>query len=208
MDSIWLWPLALVAFLLAWPALRALAARLAADRFPTQALGDAPDRIALVRVGEPRWRNPQPRESAERQLAGAGFVEAGAYTIREMTELTLALYANPADRAYAVLYDHPRSGFWAEFVTRYQDGTLSNYTTLEPMDVDVPEGSVHVAAPELSLVELWKRMLAERPERPMRECSRAAAASDFEHGYAESVAHHRQRSAARNGNESDLQQVA
>ncbi len=208
MDSIWLWPLALVAFLFAWPALRVLAARLTADRFPSQALGAAPERISLVRVAEPRWRNAKPRESAERQLAEAGFVEAGAYSVREMAELTLALYANPAARAYAVLYDHPHSGFWAEFVTRYQDGTLANYTSLEPMHADVPEGSVHVAAPELSLAELWKRMLAERPERAMRECSRSAAASDFERGYAESVAHHRQRSVAPEAREGGLEQVA
>ena len=150
MDSIWLWPLGLVAFLLALPGLRTLAATLLGSRLRPQALRSQPDHIFLLRVTEPKWRNLQPREATDRQLGAVGFIEAGAYVVREMPELTIALYAHPADSAYAVVYDHPLSGLWAEFVTRYDDGTLVTYTTLEPMDVDLPEGSVHVAAPQSS----------------------------------------------------------
>lgn len=192
MDSIWLWPLGLVAFLLAWPALRALGVRVLAGRLRTQALAQQPDRIELVRVAQPRWRHAQPREAADRVLTSVGFAEAGVYVVREMPELTIALYAHPAESAYAVCYDHPRSGFWAEFVTRYEDGTLATFTTLEPMAVDVPPGSLHVAAPTLGFGDLWKKMLAERPKQAMRPCDRAHAARDFEQGYAESVAYHKQ----------------
>ena len=196
MDSIWLWPLALVAVLMAWPALRAVTVHVLARRLRAQALDAQPDHIDLVRVAEPRWRNEHSRQAAERQLAEAGFVESGAYVVRQVPELTLALFAHPAEGAYAVLYDHPRSGTWAEFVTRYQDGSLATYTTLEPMDVDLPENSVHVAAPQLSLAELWKRMQRERPQRPMRACDRSHAARDFEQGYAESMAWHKRHSPA------------
>jgi hypothetical protein len=191
-DSIWLWPLGLVAFLLAWPALRALGVRILGDRFRAQALTEQPDHIDLVRVAQPRWRHPQPREAADRVLTGVGFAEAGVYVVRETPELTLALYAHPAESAYAVCYDHPRSGFWAEFVTRYEDGTLATFTTLEPIAVDVPPGSLHVAAPKLGFGDLWKKLLAERPKKAMRPCDRAHAARDFEQGYAESVAYHKQ----------------
>lgn len=191
MESIWLWPLALVAVLLAWPALRPLVARLFADRMRPQALAAQPDRIYLLRVEEARWRHAESREAAERQLAAAGFADAGTYVVREMPDLTLGLHAHTGERAYAILYDHPRSGFWAEFVTRYTDATLATYTTLEPMDVDLPQGSVYVADPRLTLTQLWQRMLAERPKKPMSECSRARAAQDFERGYAESVAYHK-----------------
>ena len=208
MDTIWIWPLAVGAFLLAWPALRASLRRASSAPFAPQALDAQPDRISLHREGEPRWRNPQPRDLADRQLASAGFVDAGTWVVREMPELTLGLYAHPGERSYAVFYDHPRSGSWVEFVTRYEDGTLANYTTLEPMDVEVPEGSVHVAAPELSVGELWKRMLAERPQRPMRECSRSAAAKDFERGYADSVAHHKRNAAAPESPADDVERVA
>jgi hypothetical protein len=195
-ESIWLWPLALVAFLLAWPALRPLAARLFGDRLRPQALAAQPDRIYLLRVLHANWRQPQSREAAERQLATAGFVEAGVYVVREMPELTLGLHAHPGESAYAVLYDHPRSGFWTEFVTRYTDGTIATYTTLEPVEVDTPPGSVHVAEPGLAPGQLWKKMLAERPEKAMRACERARAAQDFERGYAESVAYHKGRQAS------------
>ena len=50
MDSIWLWPLALVAVLFALPALRDLAARLAAGRYRAQVREVTPDFISLVRV--------------------------------------------------------------------------------------------------------------------------------------------------------------
>ena len=193
MDSIWLWPLALVALLLAWPALRPLAARLFPDPARPQALAPQPDHIYLLRVIDHHWRHPEPRAAAQRDLAAAGFVEAGTYVVREMPDLTLELHAHPAERAYAILYDHTRSGFWAELVTRYTDGTLATYTTLEPLELDLPEGSVHVAAPKTPLAELWKRMLAERPKKSSRECSRSGAARDFERGYAESVAHHKRK---------------
>ena len=192
-DTIWLWPLALVAVLFAWPAFRDLAGRMAAGHFRAQVRSAVPDTISLVRVREPRWSNREACEAALSELAASGFAEAGTFVVHEMPELLVGLHALPGERAYAVLYDHPRSGFWAEFVTRYQDGTLASFTTLEPMDVEVPEGSVHVAAPGCTLDVLWKRMREERPEKPMLECSRAAAAADFERGYAESVARHRRQ---------------
>ena len=195
MESFWLWPLALAAVVFAAPALRDLASRLTSFRRPTQALAEPPDTISLVRAREPDWRNPRAHALADRELALAGFAPAGEYVVHGMPELTVALYALPAEHTYAVLYDHPRSGFWAELVTRYEDGTLANYTTLEPVDVDAPEGSVFVAAPGVPLGTLWKRMRSERPQRAMRPCSRAEAARDFELGYAESVAFHRRRRA-------------
>lgn len=191
MDPIWIWPLALVALVAAGPAIRGLATRIALRRYRAPALAERPETISLVRVREPRWRNPQAQAAAHRQLAAAGFAEAGTFVVHQMPELVVALHALPAEHAYAVIYDHPRSGTWVELVTRYQDGTLAQFTTLEPMDVVLPAGSLHVAAPGTPLGELWKRMRSERPARPMRECSRAAAASDFERGYAESVEHHR-----------------
>lgn len=190
MDPIWIWAVALVAIIVSWPMWRGFLAKLAAPK-PVQALGEQPERITLQRIGDPRWRHRDDCLRAEHQLAAAGFVECGVYVIREMRDLTLGLWAHPAERAYAMVYDHARTGSWVEFVTRYQDDTLANFTTMEPMDVEVPEGSLHVSAPELSVAELWQRMLAERPARSMRECSRAAAAGDFERGYAESVAHHK-----------------
>ena len=149
-----MWPLGLVAFLLSWPVVRSLTVRLTRGRFRTQALGTQPDRINLVRATQPNWRQEQLREHSARQLSAAGFVNAGTFQVREMPELTLGLYANAQENTYAMLYDHPRTGFWAEFVTRYQDGTVANFTTLEPMDIEVPNGFMHVAAPHLTIGDL------------------------------------------------------
>ena len=195
MDSIWLWPLALVALLVTWPALSPLVTRLVAGRERSQVGEGLPDRIVLVRVAEPRWLHEEARKAAGTELAAAGFAEAGVYVVREMPELTIGLHAHVAEKAYAILYDHPRSGSWIEFVTRYTDGTLALYTTLDRADVEVPEGSVYVSEPGLSLATLWKRMLADRPAKAMLDCARARAAQDFERGYAESVALHKRRQA-------------
>lgn len=208
MESVWLWPLGLVAFLLAWPGLRSLAASIVGRVLRPQALLAQPDHIFLVRTPEPRWGNASSREATERQLASAGFVDAGTYLVREMPELTLAIHAHPGESAYAMLYDHPRSGFWCEFVTRYDDGTLATYTTLEPMAVDMPEGSVHVSEPRLSPGDLWKKMLAERPQKAMRACSRQGAAQDFERGYAESVAYHKSHTPAETEYDEEMKQAA
>lgn len=197
MDSIWLWPLALVVLLFALPALRDLGTRLAVRHYHPQVRESAPDHISLVRAHEPRWRNARAVAAADLELCAAGFAEAGTYLVHQMPELSVGLYALPGECAYAVVYDHPTSGFWAELVTRYHDGSIANFTTLEPMDVEVPPGSLHVAAPELSVGQLWKRMLAERPTKPMRECSRSSAAHDFERAYAESVARHKRAELSR-----------
>jgi len=194
-DSIWLWPLGLVAFLLAWPGLRALGVRYLARRVRTQAVLEPPDHISLSRMSEVRWRNAVARDAANRQVEAAGFAEAGNYVIHEMPQLVVGLYAHPGESAYAVFYDHPRSGFWVEFVSRFEDGTIASYTTLEPRDVDVPPGSSHVSAPDLRPGDLWKKMLADRPQKPLLPCSRGSAAADFEKGYAESVARHKEKTA-------------
>src|SRR5256885_614494 len=64
-DSIWLWPLGLVAFLLAWPGLRVLGVRYLSSRMKSQALVEPPDRISLSRMSEGRWRNPVAHERSE-----------------------------------------------------------------------------------------------------------------------------------------------
>ena len=188
-----MWPLGLVEFLLSWPVVRSLTVRLTRGRFRTQALGTQPDRINLVRATQPNWRQDQLREHSARQLSAAGFVNAGTFQVREMPELTLGLYANAQENTYAMLYDHPRMGFWAEFVTRYQDGTVANFTTLEPMDIQIPNGFMHVAAPHLTIGDLWKTMLADRPAKPMLPCNPFTAAVDFEKGYAAAMAYHKQQ---------------
>lgn len=207
MDSMWFWPLALLAFLLAWPALRAVGLRVFGSKLRVHAIYSQPDHISLERVENARWRNETSRESTERQLAQAGFVESGTYTVREMPDLMLALYAHPAERAYAILYDHPRSDFWVEFVTRYEDGSLATYTTLEPMQIDLPPDSVHVSAPELTPAQVWQKMRAERPRKPMHPCARAQAAQDFERGYAEAIAYHKKQHAPDTGHDADDEEL-
>jgi len=88
-DSIWLWPIALMAFLLCWPVLRAIAMHILGGTLRAQALAEQPDRIYLVHVLRPQWRNAASYENAAGQLTGAGLAPAGVYMVREMPELTL-----------------------------------------------------------------------------------------------------------------------
>ena len=60
---------------------------------------------------------------------------------------------------------------------------------------------------KLSVALLWKRMLADRPQKPMLECTRARAAQDFENGYAESIAYHKRRKAGA-ARDADLRHAA
>lgn len=187
MDSIWLWPLALVAFLLTWPAVRALTVRLTRGRFRVPAQATLPARVNLLYAAKPEWRHEQERDAAVRQLLAAGFVNAGSYRVRELPGMTLGMYAHRDENAYAVLNDHPRAGFWADLVTRYEDGRVAVFSTLEPMTANAHEGSAVVSEPHHSLADLWTRMLAERPQGTMMVCDPFRAAPDYEHGYAAAV---------------------
>jgi hypothetical protein len=98
-------------------------------------------------------------------------------------EFRVTLWANEPQSAYALLYHHPVKGTWCEFVTRYTDGSVASYSTLEPVAYHLPQGSMHVSKPRLSPGELWQHMLRERPARPMLPCRVTSAVQDFEAGH-------------------------
>jgi hypothetical protein len=84
-------------------------------------------------------------------------------------------------------------------VTRYHDGSLANFTTLEPMDVEVPEGSLYVAAPGYSVAELWQRMKCRAAGETHARVLTRRSFEGLRRGYAESVARHRRSERERPG---------
>jgi hypothetical protein len=100
---------ALVAVLVAWPALRRFAGALFSDRCGTQALGSSRTRSTCCAWPSPNWRRRTCAQARRDAARVGGFAESGVYVVREMPELTLGCTCTSAEKAYAILYDHPRS---------------------------------------------------------------------------------------------------
>ena len=187
MNSILFWLGMLAVLAVAGPALRMLIALVSGDQVALQALAKQPSSIRLSPAAASEWRNAAAADNVVRALAPQGFLDAGGYSIAEMAGVRVRLLAQASESFYAAWYEHPTAGSWLELVTRYQDGAGSSVSTLPPTGLAPLAGHQEVKAPGLSPLALLRRARAERPDRPMRPVSVAAAARDFEQGYAESI---------------------
>src|SRR5262245_54529863 len=88
-----------------------------------------PARLHLRRVESPGWTNPTAAQPQTAQLQELGFESSGAYLTDGMPGLRMAAYANPDQSTYALVYEHPQAGVFADLVTFYADGTSLTYTT-------------------------------------------------------------------------------
>ena len=85
--------------------------RLIGEALRQLALRGHPSRITVRRVGRiPRWRNRDGVGDLAAALSRLGFEENGYFVVSEIPSLSLAVYLHPKERAWGVIYDHPRGG--------------------------------------------------------------------------------------------------
>ena len=161
-----------------------------------RAVNKQPDEIHLVKADGNAWRN---RAEAAR-LAGAynelGFVAVGTFTIPELPSVTLGMLLHAQERAYAIVYEHPKVGMWHEIVSRYEDGTgftMSNNTTPQ---LDQRPGNPVVRAPGFMPGALWSRFKAERPAGERVLLDDAGIVTRFQDAWRDSTAWRKARGGA------------
>jgi hypothetical protein len=121
-------------------------------------------------------------------LEELGFEAAGAYTTEEMPGLRMAGYAKPDQSTYGLVYEHPQAGVFADLVTLYEDGTSLTYTTTDQgRGLDQRPGHGKVYGPGLDMTTLYRRLVAERPNRPLKPITTDGFAASFEQAYADEM---------------------
>jgi hypothetical protein len=161
-----------------------------------RAVDKQPDEIHLVKADGGAWTN---RAEATR-LAGAfgqlGFVAAGTYRITELPDVTLGMLLHAQGRAYAIVYEHPKLGLWADIVSRYEDGTGITYSSSRSPDLAQRPGHKVVKAPGFMPGALWARFQAERPAGELVLLDAASLVQRFEDAWRESIAWRKGRGGA------------
>ena len=128
-----------------------------------------------------------PSAEVDRRARGfeaEGFRRIGAFCVRELP-VTLVALLHPAERAYAVVYEHAQSGIWSDVCIYYADaGSLTVSNTPQGGLLDQRPAHVKlydVNADERRLVAMMRD--ARAAGAPLRELSGAAFVSDFERSY-------------------------
>lgn len=145
-------------------------------------------RLHLVREKVAAWKHAGAVEGYARPLREAGFQEAGVFRTREMDYLRVMGLAHSGECIQAAIYEHDAVGVFMDLVTSYQDGTSITYSTAaQGGELRPRPGHPCVREPGAGAADLLRRMLAERPARPMRRVPIEGWASNFEQSYAESM---------------------
>jgi hypothetical protein len=150
--------------------------------------GQPPARIHLEEADDFEWKDPAAVRRMEAALREAGFQPAGAYQAEEVPGLYLCALAHPEQAVYAAVYEHPEAGAWLDLVSYYQDGTSVTYTTTtQGAGLDQRPGHGVTRDPGADPIALLRRLLAERPTRPLAPASPEQFQAVFEKAYADGM---------------------
>ena len=157
------------------------------------ALNRQPDTIRLLACGEDGWQNPDPAAGMASSLQSLGFQDAGTYRVPELPGLIVQLMANPSDKQYAAIYEHPKAGHWFDVYAHFEDGTAATCTTARPTGLDERPGHPVVNLPGARPQALTERVRADSNGKRPKPATRDNAVRTFEAAYAESTAWRKQK---------------
>src|SRR5262249_20785985 len=134
------------------------------------------------------WKDPESANAATAPLRPLGFRDAGIYSVPEMPGLLLRILVHEQENAYAIFYEHPKAGCFADVAIRYQDGGSLTVSSNGPTGLrDRPDHPV-IHMKGASLPELFARLKEDRLPLPVRALTVDGAPKEFEAAYAESIA--------------------
>ena len=147
-----------------------------------------PLRITLLPADQPSWEDQAAVRRYADPLPHFGFVDAGHFLVEETPGLELLAFVQPEHDICAVVYEHPAAGVILDMVTRYADGTAITYTTtLQGGELRERPGHPKVRLPEADSEQLYRRMLADRPQGETVPVAPEEFAQVFEQAYADEM---------------------
>jgi hypothetical protein len=167
-----------------------------ARRIGQAAVARQPDEIHLVRADGSAWKQPEVARRMAASFSQTGFVAAGTYVIRELEGVTCGFLVHGPESAYAIVYEHPKVGHWAEIVSRYRDGAVVTFSNSRSPQLDHPPNRKVVRTTDLEPAAMWARARAERPQGTLEPVSADTIVHAFEDAWRESIAWRKARGGA------------
>ena len=195
----------LLSLMMAWAAivvLKRVAGRLAVRKAGRETLSDVgkraltriPLEVSLEKTDTPKWTHESAVEQQAAPLRKVGFADLGVYTVNTIPGVLIRMMAHPQTYVAAHIYDHPKSGSWTEFVTRYTDGSSHSLSTLPPTGMDRPDWVRKIEADKNTPNEqLYRRFLTEREWHGIKHVTPEETIHEFEENYAKLVGWRRER---------------
>ncbi|MBI3552746.1 MAG: hypothetical protein HY077_09510 [Elusimicrobia bacterium] len=155
-----------------------------------KALAQQPDAIELRRETFVSWRDPAAMEALAKPLTFNGFQDCGVYTADKLPAFKIWFLLKESDGVAAFLYEHPKVPSWIELSVRYEDGTTTALSTLQPTGIDMsPPFYRRIVAPSGTPTDqLYHRILKERPQQGIKRVTAATVVAEFEAAYMKLIA--------------------
>ena len=159
-----------------------------------RALIQVPQQVSLLKTDSPAWRHAAEVEQQAAPLRKEGFRDLGAYTVNTIPGVLIRMMAHPTTYVAAHIYDHPRSGSWTEFVTRYNDGSSHSLSTLPPTGMDHPDWFRRIQADKNTPNDqLYRRFLTQREWHGIKPVAPEDSIREFEENYGKLMAWRQER---------------
>jgi hypothetical protein len=170
------------------------AGRAALSEVGKKALVRVPQQVALQKTERPQWTNEFAVEQQAAPLRKEGFTDLGVYSASTVPGVMIRMMAQPQTYVAAHIYDHPKSGSWTEFVTRYTDGSSHSLSTLPPTGMDHPDWFRKIQADKSTPTDqLYRQFLTQREWHNIKQVAPADTIREFEDNYAKLSAWRQER---------------
>jgi len=186
----------LLALVVAWGVIMALkqvvkqlllrqAGRAALSEVGKRALARVPNQVSLLKADSPVWTHATEVEQQAAPLRKEGFTDLGVYTVSTIPGVLIRIMAHPETYVAAHVYDHPKSGSWTEFVTRYTDGSTHSLSTLPPTGMENPDWIRKIKADKSTPTDqLYRQFLTQREWHGIKQVAPADTIREFEENWA------------------------
>lgn len=170
------------------------AGRAALSAVGKHALTGVPQQVSLQKTEFPTWTQASEVEQQAAPLRSEGFKDLGVYSVSTIPGVFIRMMAHPQTYVAAHIYDHPKSGSWTEFVSRYNDGSSHSLSTLPPTGMDHPDWFRRIEADKNTPNnQLYRQFLTQREWHGIKAVAPEDTIREFEENYGKLMAWRQER---------------
>jgi hypothetical protein len=158
--------------------------RLALNKVGESAIARVPEQIRITRAPAPQWKDEAAMQQSAAPLVRAGFSDLGTYGVDKMPGVLMRILFHPQTYVSAQICEHPRSGGWTEFATRYTDGGSDFLTTMPDQGITPPPFvRTNRADKSTPTDRLYQQHLAQRKPSGIKPVTASETVPEMEDAY-------------------------
>lgn len=144
--------------------------KVAATRVPMEVhLLDLP---MVTWVDQPKWRE------AYTAFEDRGFEHIGFYRVQELgVDMEFLLHGD--ERAFAIIYNHPTQGVFANIVFRFENDTSMTFANHNATGLDQHPRMPNICLGPVPVAQLIERAFAECPDKPRKDLRQQDQVAEF-----------------------------